>query len=60
MSDTDKPVVYVSPDGEHEMPLSSPAARLNWAARGWTPKTTKTSASPAPRTSSGSQTSAEK
>ena len=42
MSDTDKPVVYVSPDGESEMPLSSPAARLNWEARGWRPKNAKT------------------
>jgi hypothetical protein len=31
----DVAVVYVSPDGEHEMPLTSPAAQLNWAARGW-------------------------
>ena len=38
VSDTDKPVVYVSPDGQTEMPLTSPAAQLNWAARGWTRK----------------------
>ena len=60
MSDTDKPAVYVSPDGQHEMPLSSPAARLNWAARGWRPKNAKTTTAPTPRTSSGSQTAADK
>ena len=43
MPETDnEAVVYVSPDGRHEMPLSSPAAQLNWAARGWKPKTRKT------------------
>jgi hypothetical protein len=45
----DKPVIYVSPDGQSEMPLSSPAARLNWEARGWRPKNDKTPRQPAAR-----------
>ena len=49
MPETDNAaVVYVSPDGEHEMPLSSPAAQLNWAARGWTRKDGKPTMAAAP------------
>ena len=52
MSETDNPaVVYVSPDGEHEMPLTSPAAQLNWAARGWTRKDGKPTPAAAPEQS---------
>lgn len=46
MADNDETVVYVSPDGQHEMPLSSPAARINWEARGWTPKGGRPAQSP--------------
>jgi hypothetical protein len=35
----DQPVpVYVSPDGQTEMPITSPTQRVNLESRGWKPK----------------------
>jgi hypothetical protein len=46
----DRAAVYVSPDGEHEMTLSSPAAQINWETRGWTRKDGRSPLSTSPST----------
>lgn len=39
MSDDDQDrTIYVSPDGQSEMPVASPTQRINLEARGWRPK----------------------
>jgi hypothetical protein len=51
MPETNKPaVVYVSPDGQNEMPVRSPATQINLEARGWTRKDGKAPVSTSPTT----------